>query len=1136
MNRTTTFEIVQFNCNKANYNKARTLIDRFDPRTQKIVALQEVQENERNRSTYCPNGYHVMYEPSTEGAPTKVAFLISKEIEAGTWRVRQHGGNVMALDIELEGWPLTIINVYNPHTRQRRLATWPNIEKAIQKAKEDYILLGDFNSHHPRWGGIGARTDAQSEHLWEKIEVHQLKLLTERGRPTWSRNGAESVIDLTFGTEAVFQRLRKCQPEPGWAPMKDHYPIRIQLIAKAEKAKGHRRFVTSKMDGDKFRQRISETKWMENAEPLVALQGAMKTALEELCPRAKPGRNTRKDWSPKAARLVQDLRRARRDFTHTGESMDRIRMETANRALEKELKRLRRDSFRVFMDAITSDPETPHNRGLWRMSKWSKTGTRPAPQLTPLTDPITGEEQTDGERIVEILSTKFFPRAKHADLSDLGEDPEHYRPWADLTQDKEKPEVSAERLASIIRHTPNGKATGPDEIANEAIKMLGEETMEPMAQAIQSTLQRGVIPSEYKESTTCVLKKEGKGDYSTPGAYRPIALENTLAKIMEKIVAEDLANIAESRNMLPWNQFGGRKNRSTLSAIGFLRSCISTTWKSRNHKVFTMLSLDITGAYDHVSHTRLLHILHAKQVPAWIIRYIENFLQGRRTKIALPGYKSEWISTETGIPQGSNLSPILFLFFISELLENFQKPMNSIIGFGFVDDTNLGAWGPTAEDNCRRLAEAHEKCIQWANRHGSAFNPEKYQIMHFSKGRTAPGDLESTIRINEKPATVQKEEMRMLGVWFDPKMNWRAHIQKASRKGEATLAALGRIAGAVWGASVRRTRLLYTAVARPAMIYGIQVWGCSERADRTMHADATKKLRKIQNRCLRKVTGGYRRTPAAMLEREAAVAPIDLYTEEITLQRTDAIKSHTVETEMKKVLDQMWVEMENHRPQGAPQRHRRRKRRRNTPRPQTAMEKNTKRLEDRIAQTYRPGPAHEEGGGRGGHNHRWKMHTRVSRAIDRIWKERWEREGEGGIQATWKSKWTDQPLDLYEDLTKVEATVAFLLRTEILGLRAWLAAIRVPGVTPECQCGWRHQTLTHILRFCRRYQRATLYEKCGTDDPRQMLKSRRGCKETARWFLKNNILDYMTKGFQAMEEDRTDFGTAQDLEPDAGEY
>jgi hypothetical protein len=51
-----------------------------------------------------------------------------------------------------------------------------------------------------------------------------------------------------------------------------------------------------------------------------------------------------------------------------------------------------------------------------------------------------------------------------------------------------------------------------------------------------------------------------------------------------------------------------------------------------------------------------------------------------------------------------------------------------------------------------------------------------------------------------------------------------------------------------------------------------------------------------------------------------------------------------------------------------------------------------------------------------------------------------------------------------------------------------------------------------------------------------MLKSRRGCKETARWFLKNNILDYMTKGFQAMEEDRTDFGTAPDLEPDAGEY
>ena len=45
----------------------------------------------------------------------------------------------------------------------------------------------------------------------------------------------------------------------------------------------------------------------------------------------------------------------------------------------------------------------------------------------------------------------------------------------------------------------------------------------------------------------------------------------------------------------------------------------------------------------------------------------------RRTRVAFNGYESEWIQTNSGIPQGSPISPILFLFFISELLEGMQN-------------------------------------------------------------------------------------------------------------------------------------------------------------------------------------------------------------------------------------------------------------------------------------------------------------------------------------------------------------------------------------------------------------------------------------------------------------------------------
>jgi hypothetical protein len=54
-------------------------------------------------------------------------------------------------------------------------------------------------------------------------------------------------------------------------------------------------------------------------------------------------------------------------------------------------------------------------------------------------------------------------------------------------------------------------------------------------------------------STTIVLRKERKKDYSLPGSYRPIALENTLAKVVEKVLADCIRDAAEANGLLPWN-------------------------------------------------------------------------------------------------------------------------------------------------------------------------------------------------------------------------------------------------------------------------------------------------------------------------------------------------------------------------------------------------------------------------------------------------------------------------------------------------------------------------------------------------------------------------------------------------------
>jgi len=112
-----------------------------------------------------------------------------------------------------------------------------------------------------------------------------------------------------------------------------------------------------------------------------------------------------------------------------------------------------------------------------------------------------------------------------------------------------------------------------------------------------------------------VLRKEGKVDYLIPGSYRPITLENTLSKILEKVIADHIADMVEEYALLLQSQIGARKNRLTLLVLTLLATTIKTTWAMRKDFVVLILSLDISGAYNNVPYKRLLYILRAKGFP-----------------------------------------------------------------------------------------------------------------------------------------------------------------------------------------------------------------------------------------------------------------------------------------------------------------------------------------------------------------------------------------------------------------------------------------------------------------------------------------------------------------------------------------
>jgi len=71
-----------------------------------------------------------------------------------------------------------------------------------------------------------------------------------------------------------------------------------------------------------------------------------------------------------------------------------------------------------------------------------------------------------------------------------------------------------------------------------------------MAAAISRAFAYGALPASYKESITLALRKGGKKDYSLLSSYRPIVLENILAKVIEKVLTNRIAIVAEEYRLL----------------------------------------------------------------------------------------------------------------------------------------------------------------------------------------------------------------------------------------------------------------------------------------------------------------------------------------------------------------------------------------------------------------------------------------------------------------------------------------------------------------------------------------------------------------------------------------------------------
>lgn len=293
--------------------------------------------------------------------------------------------------------------------------------------------------------------------------------------------------------------------------------------------------------------------------------------------------------------------------------------------------------------------------------------------------------------------------------------------------------VISKEVKSVIRWPKSDKAPGINKIPSRFLRQVLKVFLPHFTHLFQTCVDFGYHPKEFQIANMIVLKKLWRENYSLAESYQLIALLNTLGKALETIFAHCLSDLAKIYNLLPSQQMGACRNRSTETALELLVESVHTVWDCNRKNVASLLSLDVARAFDHVSHPQLLHNLKSKGIPDYMIRWIKSFLKAQSTSITIRRKTSDILFIDAEIPQRSSILLVLFFFFNAPFIEECANSGLQVQVGEFVDDIHLIEYSTSIEANCKILERAHRICLKWAQRHGVSFAPRKYELIHLTR-------------------------------------------------------------------------------------------------------------------------------------------------------------------------------------------------------------------------------------------------------------------------------------------------------------------------------------------------------------------------------------------------------------------
>lgn len=366
---------------------------------------------------------------------------------------------------------------------------------------------------------------------------------------------------------------------------------------------------------------------------------------------------------------------------------------------------------------------------------------------------------------------------------------------------------------STIINLRNNFSTDVDNLNIKPIKYVADLILPYITHIYNLAFSSGVFPMKMQIAKVIALFKSG--DKNNLGNYRPISILPVFSKGLEKIIHSRITNFSSNHNLLAECQFGFRKFRSTETALLHQKEIILDRLEKKLATIGVFL--DFSKAFDCIDHGILLDKLFSYGFRGVSFSLLRSYLQYRCQYVSINDHKSSILEILCGVPQGSILGPLLFLFYINDII-SIDSEVEFIV---YADDTAMIISGVNIEEVVAKTNNVLFKLRVWCANNSLRLNTDKSKAVFFQ--------LHSGTRLNLStplyygPDVIHfTDKVKTLGVFFSYNMSWNEHVGHICSKLSRVVGVLNKYRY-ILPTSVKLQ--LYRSLFYPHLTYAHLVWG-----------------------------------------------------------------------------------------------------------------------------------------------------------------------------------------------------------------------------------------------------------------------------------------------------------------------